>query len=228
MRQLHETLLDAVFAERNRTLSRRGLITGGGKLAVGGVLAASALPTLGRLSALAQATPMGATPVPFANDVDVLNYALTLEHLEYAFYRDGIGKFTFGIGPFKDNITAYLTAIRDHEEAHVAGLTKAITSLGGSPVAEAKYDFGYGTDQKKFLATAQALENLGVRAYDGAGQYLKSAQLLTVAGQIVAVEARHASYLNLLNGTLPFPAPFETPDTKAEVLKIAGPFIVGS
>jgi len=41
----------------------------------------------------------------------------------------------------------------------------------------------------------------------------------------VAVEARHASYLNLITGEVPFPAAFETPLTAEEVLEIAGPFI---
>jgi hypothetical protein len=41
----------------------------------------------------------------------------------------------------------------------------------------------------------------------------------------VAVEARHASYLNLITGEIPFPAAFETPLTTEEVLEIAGPFI---
>jgi hypothetical protein len=70
------------------------------------------------------------------------------------------------------------------------------------------------------------LENTGVSAYDGAAQFLTDAELLTAAGSIVAVEARHASYLNLLTGELPFPAAFESPLTRDEVLAIAGPFIV--
>ena len=159
-------------------------------------------------------------------DLDVLNYALTLEHLEYAFYRDGIGNFTFGNDPFGQSIDTNLAAIRDHEGAHVTALTDAITSMGGTPVAEATYDFGYGTDPVAFLATAAALENTGVSAYDGAAQYIQTADLLPVAGGIVAVEARHASYLNLINGTEPFPASFETALTPAEVLDIATPFIV--
>lgn len=233
MPRLHEAILADVFAERDRLMSRRGFLRGGGKLAAGGALGVAALPFLGRLTTLAQAATAQSTAstnasLAFADNVDVLNYALTLEHLEYAFYRDGIGKFTFGTGPFKDNITNYLMMIRDHEQAHVQALTKAIGSLGGTPVKEATYDFGYGTDRAKFLATAMALENTGVRAYDGAGAALTSTQLLTVAGQIVAVEARHASYLNLLNGQLPFPAAFETPASKAEVLQIVAPFIVGT
>jgi len=221
MLEPHETILAAVFEERDRVMSRRGLLGHSLRLAAGGALALglAGAPVFDRLTALAQS---------FTGNIDVLNYALTLEHLEYAFYRDGIGKFQFGNGPFGHSIDTDLAAIRDHEQAHVATLTKVITQLGGTPVKEATYNFGYGSDPKKFLATAQALENTGVRAYDGAGASLKSTDLLTAAGTIVAVEARHASYLNLLNGQIPFPAPFEQPATRAEVLTIAGPFIVSS
>jgi rubrerythrin len=161
------------------------------------------------------------------SDLDVLNYALRLEHLEYAFYRDGVGLFTFGDDSRGMSIDDNFAAIRDHEGEHVATLTKVITDLGGEPVAEAKYDFGDAySDPMAFMQTAAALENTGVSAYDGAGQFLTDPDLLTAAGTIVAVEARHASYLNLLTGEVPFPAAFETPLSMDEVLKIAGPFIV--
>jgi rubrerythrin len=161
------------------------------------------------------------------SDLDVLNYALTLEHLEYSFYRDGIGLFTFGDDGSGQSIDTNFAAIRDHEGAHVETLASVITSLGGTPVEEATYDFGEAyTDPMAFMATAAALENTGVSAYDGAAQFLTDADLLTAAGSIVAVEARHASYLNQLTGVLPFPAAFETPLTMDEVLEIAGPFIV--
>jgi hypothetical protein len=75
------------------------------------------------------------------------------------------------------------------------------------------------------MKTAMALENTGVSAYDGAAQFIMDPDLLTAAGSIVAVEARHASYLNLLNGEVPFPNAFEMPKTPEEILAIAGPFI---
>ncbi len=95
------------------------------------------------------------TMMELSTPLDVLNYALTLEHLEYSFYRDGIGLFTFGDDSRGASIDTNLAAIRDHEMAHVDALTKAITDLGGEPVAEATYDFGDAyTDPTAFLATA--------------------------------------------------------------------------
>ena len=219
MRPLHELLLNEIQTERRR-LSRRGLLTNTAKLAGGAALAMSigVVPSPISIRHVAAAQEM--------TGMDVLNYALTLEHLEYSFYRDGIGLFTFGNDSRGASIDTNLAAIRDHEMAHVDTLTQVITDLGGDPVAEATYDFGDAyTDPAAFLATAMALENTGVSAYDGAGQYIDDPDLLTAAGSIVAVEARHASYLNLLNGQVPFPDAFEKPLTQDEVLAIAGPFI---
>jgi hypothetical protein len=161
----------------------------------------------------------------FADDIEVLNYALTLEHLEAAFY-EMVGDFDFGMDPYGNSINEYLTVIGEHEAAHVATLTQVITDLGGEPVARAAYDFGV-TDAQSFLAIAQVVENLGVSAYDGAGASIQNPDLLTAAGSIVAVEARHAAYLNLITGMSPFPAAVETPLSPDEVLEAAGGFIVG-
>jgi rubrerythrin len=217
----HEQLL-AEIADERRRLSRRGMLTGAVKLAGGAAVALSLTTVPGAVSIRSLVAAQELT-----SDLDVLNYALTLEHLEYAFYRDGIDLFIFGADSRGQSIDTNLAAIRDHEGAHVETLTSVITDLGGEPVAEATYDFGDAySDPKAFLTTAAALENTGVSAYDGAAQFLTDPELLTAAGSIVAVEARHASYLNLLTGELPFPAAFESPLTMDEVLAIAGPFIV--
>lgn len=161
----------------------------------------------------------------FADDIEVLNYALTLEHLEAAFY-EMVPDFDFGMDPYGNSINEYLVIIGEHEAAHVTTLTDVITQLGGEPVARAQYEFGV-TDAASFLTLAATVENLGVAAYDGAGASIKNPDLLTAAGSIVAVEARHAAYLNLVTGTSPFPAAVETPLSPAEVLEAAGGFIVG-
>ena len=221
MTLFHERLLAEIAGERRR-MSRRGLLGGSLQLAGGAAVALSLTTIPGAVSIRSLVAAQELT-----SDIDVLNYAHTLEHLEYAFYRDGIGLFTFGTDSRGQSIDTSFAAIRDHEGAHVETLTSVISDLGGEPVAEATYDFGDAyTDPMAFLATAAALENTGVSAYDGAGQFITDPELLTAAGSIVAVEARHASYLNLLTGEIPFPAAFETPLTMDEVLEIAGPFLV--
>ena len=220
MNQLHERLLAEIARERRR-MSRRSLLGGSLKLAGGAAVAMSLTTVPGALGMRSMAVAQEMT-----SDLDVLNYALTLEHLEHAFYRDGIGLFSFGNDSRGQSIDTNFAAIRDHERAHVETLASVIADLGGTPVEEATYDFGDAyTDPMAFMMTAAALENTGVSAYDGAGQFITDPELLTAAGSIVAVEARHASYLNLLTGQIPFPAAFETPLMMDEVLEIAGPFI---
>jgi len=170
------------------------------------------------------------------SDVDVLNFALTLEHLEYAFYRDGLERFDcadfrqakslngFGNRVVED-VRPNFVDIRDHEKTHVDTLTDVIKDLGGEPVGEACYDFQIeGVDD--FIAVAAVLENTGVSAYDGAIDKIENTDLVTAGATIATVEARHASYLNVLNDDDPFPAAFDEPKAKEEVLEAAGGFIV--
>ncbi len=162
-------------------------------------------------------------------DIRILNFALTLEHLEYAFYRDALANdFTRkSFGGFLDpNLYDRLLNLRDHEDTHVDALTATIQDLGGEPVEELCYDFGY-TTVTQFLGVAQALENTGVSAYVGAIADIKSPSLQTTGATIATVEARHASYLNLINRVNPFPDAFDEPLDMDEVLAIAGQFIVG-
>lgn len=170
------------------------------------------------------------------SDVDVLNFALTLEHLEYAFYRDGLERFSSRdfrqakvLNGFSDRVISdvrpNLADIRDHEETHVETLTSVIEDLGGDPVEEACYDFGLD-NVDEFLGVAAVLENTGVSAYDGAIHLIEREDLLTAGATIATVEARHASYLNLLNDDDPFPDAFDEPKAKEEVLDAADGFIV--
>ncbi|MGA9399312.1 ferritin-like domain-containing protein [Haladaptatus sp.] len=172
------------------------------------------------------------------SDVDVLNYALTLEHLENAFYRDGLKEFSNddlmnadALSKFDEHtrmkVPAYLNKISDHEAVHVDALTKTVKKLGGTPVGEAKYDFGYG-NASEFLGVAKALENTGVAAYKGAAPTVENDDVFAAAIGIHSVEAEHASFLNELNMTSPFPNAVDEPKTMKEVKKIAGQFIVNN
>jgi rubrerythrin len=170
---------------------------------------------------------MQAQDAPFNDVVEVLNYALTLEHLEATFYREAVELFDdtayVAIG-FQSGVRERIVAIAQHEQDHVDTLTAVIEQLDGEPAQEADYNFGF-TDVSAFLATAAIIENLGVSAYQGAAQYLmENDELLTVALTIHGVEARHAAYLNVLTSVSPFPAATDTPASKDEVLAAATPF----
>lgn len=160
-------------------------------------------------------------------DADILNYALTLEHLEDTFYREGLAKYTeqdFVDAGFDATFYANLKEVSSDEAAHVSFLTAGLTAAGATPVAECTYDFGY-TDVKSFLATASILEGVGVSAYLGAAADIMSKTYLTAAGSILTVEARHSAYLRSKLDKSPFPQAFDAPLTLDEVYSLASPFI---
>ncbi|HEX3909989.1 MAG TPA: ferritin-like domain-containing protein [Solirubrobacteraceae bacterium] len=153
-------------------------------------------------------------------DVEILNFALTLEYLEADFYNVK-GKQVALSGEAKK----YATEFGAEEAEHVSALTAAIKQLGGKPVAKPAFVFP-GSSEKSFLALASVLENTGVGAYNGAGPSLKSKQVLASAGSIVQIEARHAAAIDLLIGRSPTPnGGFDVPLSKAQVLAKAGPLI---
>lgn len=185
------------------------------------IFAISAFAAIG-LSAPLKRTTYG------PSDADILNYALTLEHLENAFYRDGLAKFD--VANFKANGSDEATygrvkTIASDEATHVEFLTGALTAAGAKPVAECTYNFGY-TDVKSFLATAAVLEGVGVSAYLGAAASIVSKTYLTAAGSILTVEARHAAYIRNQIGQEPFPQPFDNPLSLNSVFTLAAQFIV--
>jgi hypothetical protein len=155
------------------------------------------------------------------SDIDILNFALTLEYLESAFYQQATEK----LKPTGD-LGALVKLAGGDENEHVEGLKQAITSLNGTPVAAPGVDFGNAfANDKSFLALAQTLEDTGVSAYNGAGPSLTSKELLATAGSIVQVEARHASAIRLMNGATPAPDAFDPTLDMQQVLTAVKPFI---
>lgn len=161
----------------------------------------------------------------FKDDLEVLNYALTLEHLEAAFYTK-----VNGSGKLSGDPATYLKVIGDHENAHVQALTDAISKAGGTPVkARASYDFsslGDISTQAGILQASMTLEGVGVKAYDGAAREITDKGILGVAGQIVQVEARHAGLVRTLVDPTKSPAPqFEDKATPQQILDIVTPLL---
>ena len=155
-------------------------------------------------------------------DVEVLNFALTLEYLEAAFYEQAL-KETKGLSGEAKEIA---TTLRDNETEHVDALTKAIESAGGKPVAAPGVDFGGAfASQDSFLKLAQTFEDLGVSAYNGAATQIQSKDVLGSAGAIVQVEARHAAAIRALRGEPITEGAFDKALEKDEVLAAAKPFI---
>ncbi|KAL6852237.1 hypothetical protein ACO1O0_006778 [Amphichorda felina] len=160
-------------------------------------------------------------------DADILNYALTLEHLENTFYREGLAMFTtqqFSDAGYDSTFYKNIMKVSQDEKDHVDFLTSALTAAGVTPVKECTYDFGY-TDIKTFLATASILEGVGVSAYLGAAADIMSKTYLTAAGSILTVESRHSAYIRGKLNESPYPQAFDAPLTLNEVYSLASPFI---
>jgi len=172
--------------------------------------------------AFAGAIPGIASAGTAKSDVAILNFALTLEYLEAAFYAEGVSK-----GRFSGKVGTFARVVAKHEAAHVAFLK---SGLGSAAVKSPKFDFkGTTTDEAKFMATAQVLEDTGVAAYLGQAGNIKSKTILAAAGSVLAIEARHAGWVRDLNNVSGAPAAFQGAKTKAQILaavKGTG-FIVG-
>ena len=183
-----------------------------GALATGALLGGSAVsPFVGR--ALAQET---------GGDADILNFALTLEYLEAAFYDRALGK---GRG-MSSETRRLARELRDNETAHVDALTQTIKGLGAKPVKAPTVGFGdVFTSERTFLKLAQTLADTGVSAYNGAAPQIKSSEVLGAAGSIVQVEARHAALIRLMRGRNPAPDAFDAALDKQQVLDAVMPFV---
>jgi len=157
-------------------------------------------------------------------DVDILNYALTLEFLETEFYTRA-AKQVKGLSKYESDLTKEL---RDNEGAHVDALTATIKQLGGKPVAKPMFQFGGAfASRTAYLKTANVLEDTGVSAYNGAAPMIKSVDVLAAAGSIVQVEARHAAMIRLVRDRPPAPRSFDAASEMDEILKAVKPFIKG-
>lgn len=179
------------------------------------------------LAAVATASPIEKRQTPNIDAV-ILNYALTLEHLENAFYKEGLANFTaaqFAAAGFGGSFYANLQEIAKDEQTHVDFLTAGLTAAGASPVAPCTYKFPY-TNPGSFLTLSKMLEGVGVSAYLGAAQNITSPTYLTYAASILTVESRHDAYVRSELALSPFPGPFDTPLDFNEVYTIAASVIV--
>src|SRR6478609_6362379 len=192
---IRETAHDAAEALEGDTrlsfLKKAGL-AGGAVMGSGAIL--SALTPAASMAAMGKGRP----PASFgAGDVGILNYALTLEYLEAAFYNEATANNKKSSFIKNKQAQVFLKTVTADENAHVAYLKKA---LGSKAVAAPKVDFGATTSSEAaFIKTAVALENTGVHAYSGQALNIVTPSTVGAALSILTIEARHASVIGLLN-----------------------------
>lgn len=178
--------------------SRRGFLKATG----GGIAAAVAL-----------ARPPSAAAALSRGDVAILNYALTLEYLQDAFYTEAERKGALE-GPAA-RLTRVVGAV---ERAHVKALRDV---LGRKAVARPFFDFrGVTENPPSFVRTAVAFEDLGTAAYKGQAHKIESPQVLAAAVGIHSVEARHAAWIRYIAGGRPAAEAFDEPLSRPKTLAL--------
>jgi hypothetical protein len=213
--ETHHNAIEALDEGDNRRafLKKAGI---GGALMLGSGAMFAALAPAG---ASAAKSGDGRPPAKFGKgDVGILNYALTLEHLEAGFYNEAT-KRNIARTPESQ---AFLKQVTADENAHVAFFSKA---LGSQAVAAPKLDFGSSfQSEASWLKVSMALENTGVAAFAGQALNIASPANVAAAVSVMTVEARHASVVGLLNKPTPSNispnGAFDKPMTAAEVLKV--------
>jgi hypothetical protein len=156
-----------------------------------------------------RARPAGAAPSR-AQDRKIFNFALLLEYLQAAFYREGVEH-----GRLTGEVREFAEIVSEHERDHVTYLRNA---LGPRARTRPEFNFGNATrDQRKFVAAAVLLENTGVAAYNGQAANLTK-KALAAAAEIVSVEGRHAAWISDLAGEDPAPRAADPGATASEVI----------
>jgi len=192
-----------------------------------------------RFSTIASAALAGTLSVSAAptrrqaaiTDADILQYALTLEHLENHFYKQALSTMSedmFLAANFSAEFYNELLFIAHDEEQHVLYLEAGLTAAGATPVKACTYNFGAAFDSSKsFIATAAVIEGVGVSAYLGAAPSIVDKSYLTAAGAILVTEALHQSQQRAAVGEVASPNVFGTPLGLNAVYTIASGFITG-
>jgi hypothetical protein len=165
-----------------RQILRRAGVAGAGLLAGGALLN-------GLLSPAEAATITWARKRSKSNDRKIANYALTLEYLEAAFYKQAVES-----GALTDpDVVRFAKTVGGHEQAHVNAFKQL---LGKSAVKSPRFDFGKAvTDQETFLKTSAAIEPVGTAAFAGATPFISASSMLEAALSIHSVEANHAAWI---------------------------------
>ena len=220
-RTIESTPVQPVLTETRAALSRRKF------LALAGIGLVASAVTISCKDDGPGVQPDGTIDLG-SGDIGILNYAYALEQLEAGFYTQVTASFYSGATAAEK---ARLTEIRDHEIAHREFFKAA---LGTSAIPELKVNFSKidFKNRDNVLATAKAFEDLGVSAYNGAGQLIVKTDYLLLAGKIVSVEARHAAYIRDIIDNGSFAASdivdgrgMDRSLSPAEVLSIAGNYL---
>lgn len=179
-----------------------------------------------RASFLALVAAGAAAPRAYGDirdDLRVLSFALVVEYVQSALYRDAL-KRTAGLD---GALRSQITLLRDQEVQHVDALRQTINDAGGRPNDRPRVEFGSQIETRAgFLKLANTLEDTGVSAYNGAAPTLENEDFVAAFASIAQVEARHAAIIRLLRDKPPAPLPLDKASNQTVVRQALGPYTV--
>jgi hypothetical protein len=191
----------AVRDAASRLPTRAQFLRLGGSAALGGL-------TFGLTPGLARAGRKDSRP-----DVAILNFALSLEYLQAAFYTEAQR-----VGALSGGLAVQARVVGSHERAHVKAIRAA---LGSAAIKSPSFNFHGATDSpSSFRSTAVAFEDLAVAAYKEQLPKIRSDEYLATAIAIHSVEARHASWIRRLAGIVPAPDAFDEPSSDPRTVRL--------
>ncbi len=156
-------------------------------------------------------------------DVDIANFALTLEYLEAEFYSRAVDS-----GVLSGEVVGIVQNLADHEQQHVDAIVGLLQQAGAEPVEKPQFTFPQDafSSQDSILNLANTFEPVGVGAYLGAAPLIQSPDILAAAGSIAGVEGEHVVTVRNVLGLLPAAnEAFPQALTQEEVLAAVAPFL---
>jgi len=160
--------------------------------------------------------------VTLATDLDILNFSLTYEFLEFAQYQNVLRS-----GVLSGPDLALVTQFSQNEGQHIQLLMRAIAQLGGRPVqALPAYNLPRIINRNDALLSLGLFCDTGASAYLGAAPLIKDKQVILVTGvSLHNIEAEQAAALRDLVGLPPAPFTVARGRTADEILAIITPYM---
>ena len=147
------------------------------------------------------------------DDLEFLEYLLTLEYVQSGLYRDAIKEVSLST-----DVERLASELRDQEVEHVDALRATIEEAGGTPPDRVPLEFGAAlASEAAFLKLANTLEDTAVSAYNGAAPRLESREFMAVFASIAQVEARHSALVRLVRDKPPAPLAFDKASNRQDV-----------
>jgi rubrerythrin len=157
------------------------------------------------------------------HDLEIVQFALTLEYIEADFYDEVVdGGFLSG------EAAEVAKLIQQNEHEHVEALETLARKIGGNPPERPDTQFPLaGGSPSDTLRVAARLESVGASAYLGQADDISNREVLASALSIHSVEARHAAALARLAGFEFTPdGAFASPRNMGEVMDEVRQFVV--